>query len=83
MKLRANDGETYTISGSTITPESATALVKAMRQDSHTASQSLEEFMQQVAHRCNLQNGSIVQTSDPQVFVNDLLRLGFLSAVEV
>ncbi|GEM_PF-1194712 len=83
MKLRTNDGETYTISGSTITLEAATALVETMRHGSHTPSQSLEEFMQQVAHRCNLQNGSIVKTDDAEVFAKDLLRLGFLTAVEM
>ena len=83
MQLRTNDGETYSISGSTITLEAATALVETMQHGSRTPSNSIEDFMQQVAHRCHLQNGAIVQSTDPQVFVNDLLRLGFLTVVEM
>jgi hypothetical protein len=43
----------------------------------------IEEFMQQVVDRCNLQNGAMVQIKDSQIFVNDLLRLGFLTVVEM
>jgi hypothetical protein len=81
MQLRTNDGETYSISGSTITLEGATALVETMRHGSRTPSQSIEEFMQQVSHRCNLQNGSNISTENTEQFVADLLKAGFLKRV--
>ena len=81
MQLRTNDGELCGINGSTITLGVAAIFLEIMRQRSRTPSQSSKGFMQQVAHRCKLQNGSDISTENPERFVADLLTAGFLKRV--
>lgn len=82
MKLLTKDGQQYEVSGDSITLESATQLVEIMRQDSHSPSQSIKDFMSQVAHRCKIQNGATVRTESPELFVIDLLEFEFLEEID-
>lgn len=70
----------YLLGGGSIEAATALGLVEALRQDAHAwrPSVSIEDFMEGMAARCELQTGAVVSTLDPSSFIIDLLAAGFL-----
>jgi hypothetical protein len=57
------------------------ALASAMRRESHTPTDSLQEFMDQTAYRCKIQRGSEIRTGEVDLFIEDLIANGFIKEV--
>jgi hypothetical protein len=56
-------------------------LAEAMRNTSHTPTESLQEFMEQTAYRCKIQRDSDIRTDSVDNFIEDLKKEGFVKEV--
>lgn len=70
------------LGGGTIYAPTNLDLVINLRKNSFNPGESLEEFMEQTAKACKLQNTSIIRTDNIDVFVEDLIENNFLTKVD-
>lgn len=68
------------LGGGHVEAPSAWGLVLALREDSQAWAPTVgpEDFMEEYARRCQLQNGSTVRTDNAPNFIADLVAGGFL-----
>ncbi|QIX60864.1 hypothetical protein HER32_06610 [Hymenobacter sp. BT18] len=71
------------LGGGPITAASDLGLVQALREDAQQwiPSVSIEDFMEGLAARAKMQNGSVVRTDSVANFIADLKAGGFLTPV--
>lgn len=71
------------LGGGHIEAASPLELVEALRQDSMAWAPTvgIEDFMEEYAGRCKMQNGSTVRTDSLDNFLHDLQAGGFISPV--
>lgn len=61
------------------TPEE---IIEALRRISFNPGRVRQEFMDETARACYLYNGAVINVDDPKLFVEDLIKYGFLIAEE-
>lgn len=67
------------IDGGTLPATSPEAFVMTMRKSSKFGSDCTnEEFMKQFAERYKIQSGEDIKTDDPDTFLSELARVGFV-----
>ncbi|OWP62878.1 hypothetical protein CDA63_11715 [Hymenobacter amundsenii] len=69
------------LGGGQVTAPSAWGLVLALRDDSQKWAPTVgpEDFMEEYARRCQMQNGTMVRTDNALNFIDDLVAGGFLT----
>ncbi|MGI4871454.1 MAG: hypothetical protein ACRYFX_09785 [Janthinobacterium lividum] len=70
--------------GGHVEAASAVELVEALRQDGMgwVPSVSIEDYMEDLAARSKIQDGSTVRTDSVENFITDLVACGFLTPVD-
>lgn len=71
------------LGGGQVEASSALALVLELRKDSQewAPTVGVEDFMEEYAKRCKMQNGTVVRIDTMQHFIDDLVAGGFLTPV--
>jgi hypothetical protein len=69
------------LGGGHVEAASSLGLVEALRQDSQAWAPTvgIEDFMEEYAARCKMQNGSLVRIDTMEHFIDDLVAGGFLT----
>lgn len=69
--------------GTKFNADSATELVEQLQHQEPISSPNLQDFMGQMAKRCQTEDGVSIRTLDPEIFVADLLQNDYLSVIDV
>lgn len=71
------------IDGGTITADTPESFVGSMAALSKFDNEcTSEEYMKHFAERFKVQCGEVIKTADPETFLSELIRLGFVQEVE-
>ena len=69
----------YTLlGGGQVSGDTSVDIVVDLRNQSFNPASTLQEFMDQTADACKLQNGAIISSASPTEFVIDMVENGFL-----
>lgn len=71
-----------TLDDTIFTATDGTDLVNQLRDDSRTPSTDIQDFVLQMARRCKIYSGAEIRTSNPDVFVADLIAAEHLTEVK-
>lgn len=66
------------LGGGTVRGNTPKEIVGALRFSSFNPMSSEEIFMKEISQRCKFYNNATVRVESPEVFVEDLIRFGFL-----
>ncbi|OKH20103.1 hypothetical protein NIES593_20190 [Hydrococcus rivularis NIES-593] len=69
--------------GTKFNADSATELVEQLQHQESISSNSLQDFMNQMAKRCQTEDGVAIRTLDPEIFIADLIQNDYLSVIDV
>jgi hypothetical protein len=69
--------------GAKFNANSATELVEQLQHQESISSKNLQDFMNQMAKHCQIEDGVSIRTLAPEIFVADLIQNDYLSVIDV